>query len=37
MHRPYLKPDLKPACIICTVCKQPTVDGQSIAAVTNKK
>ena len=33
MHNPYLNP----ACIICRACKQPAVDGQSIAAVTNKK
>ena len=29
--------DLNPACIICTVCEQPAVDGQSVAVVTNKK
>ena len=29
--------NLKPACIICTVCEQPAVDGRFIAAVTNKK
>ena len=28
--------DLYPACITCTVCEQPVVDGRSIAAVTNK-
>ena len=29
--------DLNLACIICTVCKQSSVDGRSIAAMTNKK
>ena len=31
MHEPYLK-----GSVICMVCKQPAVDGRSIAAVTNK-
>ena len=26
-----------PVCIICTVCEQPAIDGQSVAAVTNKQ
>ena len=29
--------DLNPACIICKICKQPAIDGRSIAAMTNKK
>ena len=29
--------NLNPACMICTVCEQPAVDGQSVAAITNKK
>ena len=35
MHGPYLKQS-QMACIICTVCEQPAVDGRSIAAMTNK-
>ena len=35
MHGPYLKRSQK-MCIICMVREQPAVDGQSIAAVTNK-
>ena len=29
--------DFNLACIICTVCEQPAVDGRSISPVTNKK
>ena len=29
--------NLKPICIICTVYEQPAIDGQSVAAVRNKK
>ena len=37
MHNPHTWSDLNPLCIICMVCEQPAVDGQSVAAVTNKK
>ena len=36
MHSPYLK-QFQPGAIICTVYKQPAVDGRSVAAETNKK
>ena len=36
MHGPYLKRS-QTGVYICTVCEQPTVDGRSIAAMTNKK
>ena len=35
MHGPCLKQS-QTACIICMVCKQPAVDGWSVAAMTNK-
>ena len=35
MHGPYLKWS-QMACIICTVCEQPAIDGQSVAVMTNK-
>ena len=36
MHDPYLKRS-QPAVYGCMVCEQPAIDGQSVAAVTNKK
>ena len=35
MHDPYLKWS-QLACIICMVYEQPTIDGRSVATVTNK-
>ena len=35
MYGPYLKLS-QMASIICMVCEQPAIDGQSVAAVTNK-
>ena len=36
VHDPYLS-DLNLVCVICMVCEQPAIDGQSIAVQTNKK